>query len=72
MFTGTDVYNNLELARLREERLRRLAASGLAGHYAAQQDERRPRWWARWRSRPTGAAARRATVRAEVAGPIKP
>lgn len=72
MFVGTDVYNNLEIARLREERLRRLAVSGLATRQAAHQDERLPWWRAWWRSRARWAAGSSPTVRAEVARPIKP
>ncbi|MFC7479713.1 hypothetical protein ACFQX7_06350 [Luedemannella flava] len=69
---GTDVYNNLEIARLREERLRRLAASGLASQQAADQRGRYSWWRAWWRARTRRVAGRAATVRAEVAGPIKP
>jgi hypothetical protein len=72
MFIGADVYNNLELARLREERLHRLACDAAAVRQAAEQGERHRRWWPlRWAMplRPTAGAA---TVRAEVIGPIKP
>jgi hypothetical protein len=72
VFVGTDVYNNLELARLREERLRRLARDGAAGLHLAYQGEQPPRWWARWLVRPPRVAGAAATSRAGVAAPIKP
>src|SRR4051812_10368286 len=72
VFVGTDGYNNLELARLREERLRRLPRGGAAGLHLVYQGERLPRWWARWLARPPRTAGAPTTSRAGVAAPIKP
>lgn len=72
MFIGADVYNNLELARLREERLHRLACDAAAVRQASEQGERHRRWWPlRWAT-PDRPAVGPARVRAKVIGPIKP